>query len=178
MGARLTAFDIADDGSLSNRRLWAQIDGAVPDGICLDAEGGIWIASPRSAEVVRILESGEVTDRIAVETQAFACMLGGPERKHLFICTAGSSVAESPEPGWKDRGGRGLHPRRRPTVVREALTMPTDTSRDEIYMLNAIWFKKDGGREKYLRSFWPRSLKEFESVGALVMSCVETTETL
>ncbi len=93
-GARLTAFDIAEDGSLSNRRLWAPTEGAVPDGICLDAEGGIWVASPRSAEVIRVLEGGEITERIPVETQAFACMLGGPERKHLLICTAGSSVPD------------------------------------------------------------------------------------
>lgn len=94
MAARLTAFDIAADGSLSNRRVWAQLDGAVPDGICLDGEGAIWVASPISNEVLRVVEGGKVTERIAVETQAFACMLGGPERKHLLICTAGSSVPD------------------------------------------------------------------------------------
>jgi len=90
-GARLTAFDIAPDGTLSNRRIWAQLEKAVPDGICLDAEGGIWMASPVSAEVLRVREGGEVTDRISVQTQAFACMLGGPERRTLFICTAADS---------------------------------------------------------------------------------------
>jgi len=90
-GARLTAFDIAPDGTLSNRRIWAQLEKAVPDGICLDAEGGIWLASPVSAEVLRVREGGEVTDRVSVETQAFACMLGGPERRTLFICTAADS---------------------------------------------------------------------------------------
>ena len=90
-GARLTAFDIAPDGTLSNRRIWAQLEKAVPDGICLDAEGGIWLASPVSAEVLRVREGGVVTDRVAVQTQAFACMLGGPERRTLFICTAGDS---------------------------------------------------------------------------------------
>ncbi len=94
MAAQLSAFDIAADGSLSNRRVWAPTEGAVPDGICLDAEGGIWVASPRSAEVLRVLEGGEVTERIPVETQAFACMLGGPQRKHLLICTAGSSAPD------------------------------------------------------------------------------------
>jgi sugar lactone lactonase YvrE len=90
-GARLTAFDIADDGSLSNRRIWAQLEKAVPDGICLDAEGGIWVASPISHGVLRVLEGGEVTHRISVEHQAFACMLGGSDRRTLFICTAADS---------------------------------------------------------------------------------------
>jgi len=89
--ARLTAFDIQPDGSLSGRRVWAQLEGAVPDGICLDAEGAIWVASPLSAEVLRVREGGEVTRRVPVETQAFACMLGGPERRTLFILTAASS---------------------------------------------------------------------------------------
>jgi sugar lactone lactonase YvrE len=88
MAARLTAFDVAPDGALSNRREWARLDGAVPDGICLDAEGAIWVASPVSAEVLRVCEGGAVTHRVPVDTQAFACMLGGPERRHLFVCTA------------------------------------------------------------------------------------------
>ena len=90
---RLTAFDVAADGGLSGRREWAPTPGAVPDGICLDAEGGIWVASPTSAEVLRVREGGEVTRRISVSTQAFACMLGGPERRTLFVCTAASSSA-------------------------------------------------------------------------------------
>ncbi len=90
-GARLTAFDIAPDGTLSNRRVWASMSGAVPDGICLDAEGGIWVASPVSAEVLRIVEGGEVTDRLPVKTQAFACMLGGADGRTLFVCTASAS---------------------------------------------------------------------------------------
>jgi sugar lactone lactonase YvrE len=89
-GARLTAFDVLSDGSLRNRRIWATLDSAVPDGICLDAEGAIWVASPISAEVLRVREGGSVTHRVSVDKQAFACMLGGPERKHLFICTATS----------------------------------------------------------------------------------------
>ena len=91
--ARLTAFDVAADGGLSGRREWAATPGAVPDGICLDAEGAIWVASPTSAEVLRVREGGEVTRRISVSTQAFACMLGGPERRTLFVCTAPSSSA-------------------------------------------------------------------------------------
>ncbi len=93
-GARLTAFDVASDGGLSGRREWAPTPGAVPDGICLDAEGAIWVASPTSAEVLRVREGGEVTRRIPVSTQAFACMLGGFERRTLFVCTAASSSPE------------------------------------------------------------------------------------
>jgi sugar lactone lactonase YvrE len=97
-GACLTAFDIADDGSLSGRREWARLEAAVPDGICLDAEGGIWVASPVSHSVLRVLEGGEVTDRLEVEHQAFACMLGGPDRRTLFICTAAESDPAKTEP--------------------------------------------------------------------------------
>src|SRR5487761_1198116 len=80
-GRRLTAFDIAADGSLANRRVWSDLGNNVPDGIALDAEGAIWVASPMSAEVIRVREGGEVTERIKVATDAFACMLGGADRK-------------------------------------------------------------------------------------------------
>jgi sugar lactone lactonase YvrE len=89
-GPRLTAFDVEPDGSLSNRRVWAALASAVPDGMCLDAEDAIWVASPISAEVLRVREGGAITHRVSVSTQAFACMLGGPQRRHLFICTASS----------------------------------------------------------------------------------------
>lgn len=88
MGARLTAFDIEADGSLSNRRLFAQLEGAVPDGICLDAEGAVWVASPLGNELLRVREGGEVTHRVQASQRTFACMLGGPERRTLFACTA------------------------------------------------------------------------------------------
>jgi sugar lactone lactonase YvrE len=87
-GARLTAFDVEEDGSLSNRRVWARLEGAVPDGICLDAEGAVWVASPLGSEVLRVREGGEVTHRVGVSSLAIACMLGGPERRQLFVCTA------------------------------------------------------------------------------------------
>jgi len=102
-GARLSAFDISEDGSLSGRREFAATPGAAPDGICLDAEGAIWVASPVSGEVLRVREGGEVTHRIPVDTQAFACMLGGPDGTTLFICTASSS---EPERCAAERGGR------------------------------------------------------------------------
>jgi sugar lactone lactonase YvrE len=92
---RLTAFDVAADGALSNRRAWAQLDGgAVPDGICLDDEGAIWVASPMTNEALRVLEGGEVTDRIKMDRGVFACMLGGEDRRTLFLLTAGGSDPE------------------------------------------------------------------------------------
>ncbi len=91
---RLTAFDVDSNGSLSGRRLWAQLDGPLPDGICLDAEGAVWVASPFSAEVVRVRAGGQITDRIGVSTQAFACMLGGADRRTLFVCTAETAFPE------------------------------------------------------------------------------------
>jgi sugar lactone lactonase YvrE len=88
-GSRLTAFDIEEDGSLSNRRIWASIEGAFPDGICLDAEGAIWVASPAGKTgVMRVREGGGITHHIDVATQAYACMLGGPQRNTLFMLTA------------------------------------------------------------------------------------------
>ena len=85
---RLTAFDIEPDGSLARRRVWAQLDDGVPDGICLDAENAIWIASPLTKEVLRVHEGGKVSERIGFATQAIACMLGGADRRTLFVLTA------------------------------------------------------------------------------------------
>jgi len=94
---RLTAFDIEADGSLANRRVWAE--GLGPDAICLDAEGAIWVGtadtristgrddSPGGA-VVRIREGGEVLDRIEHDRPIFGCALGGPDRKTLFLLAA------------------------------------------------------------------------------------------
>ncbi len=93
-GRRLTAFDIEPDGSLSNRRVWAALGNVVPDGTALDAEGAIWVASPRTSEVVRVKQGGDVAERIKVEKRAFACALGGPGRRTLFVMTASSSVIE------------------------------------------------------------------------------------
>ena len=102
--ARLSAYDIAGNGDLSNRRTWAELpEGAVPDGICLDAAGGIWSASPTSNECIRQLEGGAVTHRVAVSQGAFACMLGGPGLDTLFILTAPSS---DPETCIREKGGR------------------------------------------------------------------------
>ncbi len=94
-GRRLTAFSIDADGELADRREWAPMpDGAFPDGVCLDAEGAIWVASPPSREVIRLKEGGEVLERIKTEQMAIAPMLGGADRRTLFICTAESTDPE------------------------------------------------------------------------------------
>jgi sugar lactone lactonase YvrE len=79
---KLLAFDIADDGSLSNRRAWAE--GVAPDGICLDAEGAIWTSTHKN-ECVRVAEGGEILERIQLDRACFATMLGGPGRRTLFM---------------------------------------------------------------------------------------------
>lgn len=89
---RLTAYAVITDGRLGEPRLFADLGpGVQPDGICLDAEGAVWLANPAGQPaVLRVREGGEVTDRIALETHAYAVMLGGPERRHLFISTSGT----------------------------------------------------------------------------------------
>ncbi len=94
-GRRYTAFQIQGDGSLEGRRVWAELGEATPDGCCLDAGGGIWAASPATREVLRVLEGGEVTQRIPTQQQAIACMLGGADRRTLFILTASSLEADA-----------------------------------------------------------------------------------
>jgi sugar lactone lactonase YvrE len=82
---RLSAFDIAADGSLSNRRVWADLGTGVPDGICLDAEGAVWYADVPNRRCVRIREGGEVLQRIDLDRGCFACALGGTGRTSLFM---------------------------------------------------------------------------------------------
>jgi len=94
LGRRLTAFDVAPDGSLSNQRVWAALDDVVPDGICLDAEGAIWVADAGSPRCVRVREGGEVLQDVATGQTCYACMLGGPDGRTLFMVTAEFSDAE------------------------------------------------------------------------------------
>lgn len=94
-GKRLSAFSIAEDGSLSKRRVFAQFTEETPDGICLDAEGAIWISSFESGEFVRVKDGGTITDRIPVPgKRAVACALGGPGRQTLFLLTAETTIEE------------------------------------------------------------------------------------
>jgi sugar lactone lactonase YvrE len=91
-GGRLSAFDINAGGDLANRRIWARLpQGAAPDGICLDAGDGIWVASPTTNECLRVEAGGHVSHRIALGRPAFACMLGGIGRNTLYMLTASGS---------------------------------------------------------------------------------------
>jgi sugar lactone lactonase YvrE len=83
--------------------VWAELGNSLPDGICLDAENAIWVACPTSSEVIRVKQGGEVVERIKVETDAFACMLGGADGRTLFVATAPNS---DPEKCRAERGGR------------------------------------------------------------------------
>lgn len=83
-GRRLTAFDIAPDGSLAGRRVWAEVDDH-PDGICLDADGAIWYGDVGNKRCVRVHEGGEVLDTITIQLGCFACALGGPDGQTLFL---------------------------------------------------------------------------------------------
>jgi len=82
---RLTAFDVAPSGALENPRVWAEVPGDHPDGICLDAEGALWYADVASKHCVRVREGGEVLKTVSLDRGCFACMLGGPDRTTLFI---------------------------------------------------------------------------------------------
>ena len=84
-GKRLTAFDIAGDGSLSNRRVWADLGGGVPDGICIDADNAVWYADVPNKCCVRVREGGEVLQTINLDRGCFACMLGGTRKRMLFL---------------------------------------------------------------------------------------------
>ncbi len=87
-GKKLTAFDISADGNLSNRRVWADLGDGVPDGICIDADHAIWYADVPNKRCVRVREGGEVLQTVNVDRGCFACMLGGVDKKTLFIMAA------------------------------------------------------------------------------------------
>ena len=92
---RLTALDIGTDGALTNRREWAPTWPRIPDGICLDASGAVWVANPMASECALIAPGGEVLEVIeTLGLNCYACMLGGPAGRHLFMLVApGSSGA-------------------------------------------------------------------------------------
>ncbi len=88
-GARITAFDIQPGGALTNRRVFAGLPGLYPDGTCLDTEGGVWVTCAGGNRIVRVMEGGAVTHDIPLPGRhAYACMLGGADRRDLYICTA------------------------------------------------------------------------------------------
>jgi sugar lactone lactonase YvrE len=92
MGHRLTAYDVQADGSLAHRRVYAQLPEEVsPDGIALDAEGAVWLANPEGKfGALRVSEGGEIVERVELDTECYAVMLGGPKRQQLFICGSDS----------------------------------------------------------------------------------------
>jgi sugar lactone lactonase YvrE len=96
---RLSAFDVGEGGTLANRRVLAQLDGIFPDGICLDAEGAVWVSDARGHSVIRVLPGGRIAQAVdtGAERCSFACMLGGPDRRTLFVVTntgSGPKMAE------------------------------------------------------------------------------------
>ena len=102
-GKKLTAFDIAADGGLSNRRVWADLGNAVPDGICLDSEGAVWYGDVPNKRCVRVREGGEVLQTIDLDRGCFACMLGGVDNRTLFMMAADwhgrANLAHGPRTG-------------------------------------------------------------------------------
>jgi sugar lactone lactonase YvrE len=98
---QLLAFDVSDDGMLSDRRVWAQLEHA-PDGICADAEGAVWVASVPGEHCTRLAEGGEVLSTVTADRGCFACMLGGEDGRTLFIGAAqwrGMEAAMKEGPG-------------------------------------------------------------------------------
>jgi sugar lactone lactonase YvrE len=96
---RLTAFDVGKDGSLSNRATFAELGDDTPDGICADAEGGVWFGSPMTARFGRVDKGGSLTDTIATENGrwAVACALGGDDGRTLFGLTAATTLDDMPQ---------------------------------------------------------------------------------
>lgn len=91
LGLRLTAFDIGGDGELANRRVWAEVGLRAPDGICLDADGNIWVANALAPECVLFAPGGEVLQVVSTSQNCYACALGGKDGRDLFMLTAVSS---------------------------------------------------------------------------------------
>jgi sugar lactone lactonase YvrE len=90
LGGRYTAFTVAADGGLTERRVWAEVEGAAPDGCTLDAEGCIWAADALGSRLVRVAEGKGVIDEIAMPDGlgVYACMLGGDDGRTLLACAA------------------------------------------------------------------------------------------
>jgi sugar lactone lactonase YvrE len=91
LGSQLSAFDVNSDGSLHNQRVWAPLPGVSPDGICLDAEGAVWVADARAPHCIRVGEGGAILTEVGTDQNVYACMLGGDDGKTLFMLTADDS---------------------------------------------------------------------------------------
>ena len=101
--ARITAFDIGADGQLSNPQLWADLDGAYPDGLCLNPDGTLWVATPNINQVLQIRKGGEIINRVITQGRPYACMTGGDKGERLYIT---SSETDDPEKAKIQRSGR------------------------------------------------------------------------
>jgi sugar lactone lactonase YvrE len=94
-GSKYSAFDINADGTLTNRRVWAEAPGTAPDGCSLDTDGAIWFSDAVGSQVVRIHEGGEISETVATPMPTFACVLGGADGTTLFaLCSPGSHPDE------------------------------------------------------------------------------------
>jgi sugar lactone lactonase YvrE len=93
---RLSCFDIHDDGTLSDKRTWAQVPGSAPDGICWTADGDIWFADVPNRRCVLVREGGDIIDSVQLAHGCFACVLGGPDLHSLFVMTADWPAAMDP----------------------------------------------------------------------------------
>lgn len=91
LAMRLTAFDICDDGSLANRRIWGPVGMRAPDGICLDANANVWVANALAPECVLFGPGGDVLQVVETSQNCYACMLGGEDGRDLFLVTAQTS---------------------------------------------------------------------------------------
>ncbi|MFD0351143.1 SMP-30/gluconolactonase/LRE family protein [Kitasatospora aburaviensis] len=85
---RLVGFDIGPDGSLSEGRPWAELGADAPDGICVDAEGAVWYATVPGMRCARVRQGGEVLETVELDRGGFACTLGGPDGRTLFVAAA------------------------------------------------------------------------------------------
>ncbi len=101
--ARITAFDITPDGQLGNPRVWADLDGAYPDGLCLAADNTLWVAAPNISQVLQLREGGEILSRVFCHGRPYACALGGDNEEQLYIT---SSETDDPEEAKIQRSGR------------------------------------------------------------------------
>jgi sugar lactone lactonase YvrE len=101
--ARITAFDIDTDGQLSNRRVWADLAGAYPDGLCLAADSTLWVAAPNIDQVLHLREGGEILGRVFTRGRPYACTPGGTNAEYLYIT---SSETDDPEQARIRRSGR------------------------------------------------------------------------
>jgi len=90
MASRLSAFDVASDGTLTNRRVWTAVEGSRPDGLCIDDEGAVWFADAMTTHCVRVREGGRIDAVVTTSQPAFACALGGDDRRTLFVTCAPS----------------------------------------------------------------------------------------